>query len=192
MRNCVKVKALNFRKCFIALFYKIPKTVIQNEVLVSGRVIYSTLEPLVMMKKKILRMILFLKYTENVAHLFEKYKILTAHELHVNQLLKIVIKSANKMHTDTYLNDLFSCESRLTHLTNRSLKWLLKIPRCKRKPEQILLRYRGVKQLKRLKESNVLQPNFDILSGFAHVNLAHKIRDNFILSDIQLTKTIFF
>ena len=94
------------------------------------------------------------------------------------------------MHTDTYLNDLYSCESRSTHLTSRSLKWLLKIPRCKRKHEQSLLRYRGAKQFKLLMESNVLPPNFDMLSGFLHANLAHKIRDNIILSDIQLKKSI--
>ena len=62
--------------------------------------------------KKILRLILFRKYTENVTHFFEKYKVLAAHELHIYELLKFVMKSKNKMHTDTYLNELFSFESR--------------------------------------------------------------------------------
>ena len=93
------------------------------------------------------------------------------------------------MHTDTYLKDLFSCESQSTPLTRRSIKWLLKTPRCKRKHEQRSLRYRGSFYL--LMESNVLPPNFDQLSGFSYVNLVDRIRDNFILSNIQLTKTVF-
>ena len=52
---------------------------------------YSTLEPLVLLQKKILRLSLFLRYTENAVPLFEKHKILTAHELHLYELLKFVI-----------------------------------------------------------------------------------------------------
>ena len=168
------------------------KPIIQYGILVYGYVNYSTPEPLVLLQKKILRLFLFLRYTENVAHLFEKDKILTAHELHVYELLKFVIKSVNKMHTDTYLNDLFSCESRSAHLTRRSMKWLLKIPRCIRKHEQNSVRFRGAKLFNLLVESNVLPPCFDQLSGFSYIILVHKIRDNFILSNIQLTKTAFF
>ena len=124
MRNCVKVRALNLKKNVLLHYFSSKiKPIIQNSVLVYGCVNYKTLETLVLMQKKIFRLILFLKYTENVAHLFENFKILTAHELHVYQLLKYVIKSVNKIHTDTYLNDLFFCDSRSTHLTNRSLKW---------------------------------------------------------------------
>ena len=167
------------------------KPIIQYGILVYGCVNYRTLEPLVLWQKKILSLILFLRYTENVVHLFEKYENLTAHELHIYKLLKFVIKSVNKMHNDTYLNDLFSCESRSTHLTRRSMKWLLKIPRYKRKHEQNSVRFRGAKLFNLLRESNILPPNFDQLSGFSFVNLVHKIRNNFILSNIQLTKTVF-
>ena len=38
---------------------------------------------------------------------FEKYKVLTAHKLHIYELLKFVRKSVNKMHIDTYLNESF-------------------------------------------------------------------------------------
>ena len=95
------------------------------------------------------------------------------------------------MHTDTYLNDLFSCESRSTNLTRRSMKWLLKIPRFKRKHEQKSLRSRGAKLFNLLMESNVLPPNFDQLSDFSYVNLVHKVRDNFISSNNKLTKISF-
>ena len=39
------------------------------------------------------------------------------------------------MHIDTYLNELFSFESRSNN-SKRSLKWLLKIPKCTRKIER--------------------------------------------------------
>ena len=167
------------------------KPVIQHGILVYGYVNYSTLEPLVLLQKKILRLILFIKYSENFAHLFEKYKISTAHELHVYELLKFMIKSVNKLHTDTYLNDLFSCESQSTHLTRGSMKWLLKIPRCKWKHEQNSVRFWSAKLFNFLMENNVLPPNIDQLSGSSYANLMHKIKDNFILSNIQLTKTVF-
>ena len=68
--------------------------------------------------------------------------------------------------------------------------WLLKIAPCKQKHDQNSVRFRGAELFNLLMESNVLPPNFDQFPGFSYVNLVHKIRDNFILSNIQLTKTV--
>ena len=51
------------------------------------------------------------------------------------------------MHTDTYLNELISFASRSNNSTRRSLKWFLKVPKCKRKSEMNSLRYRVAKLL---------------------------------------------
>ena len=127
---------------------------------------------------------MFQKYTENVTQFFEKYKVLTAHELHIYELLKFVIKSVNKMHTDTYLNELFSFESRSNNSTRRSLKWFLKVPKCKRKFERNSLRYRGAKLFNLFIENNVLPSNCYELSSFSFVSLVHKIRVNYILFEL--------
>ena len=71
------------------------------------------------------------------------------------------------------------------------MKWSVKIPRCKRKFERNSLTYRGAKLFNHLIESNILSPNFDQLSDFSYINLVLRFRDNFILSNIQLTKTVF-
>ena len=83
------------------------KPIIQYGVLIYGCLSFNSLQPLVLLQKQILRLILFQKYTENVTQFFEKYKVLTAHKLLIYELLKFVIKSVNKMHTDTYLNKSF-------------------------------------------------------------------------------------
>ena len=122
---------------------------------------------------------------------FEKYKVLTAHELHIYELLKFVMKSVNKMHTDTYLNELFFFESRSNNSTRRSSKWFLKVPKCKRNSERNSLRYRGAKLLNIFMENNMLPSKYKEFSSFSFVSLVHKIRDNYILSNYELTKTIF-
>ena len=79
------------------------------------------------------------------------------------------------MHIDTYLNELLSFKS---HSTRRSSKWLLKIPKFKRKIERNSLRYTGVKLLN---QNNVLPSNFNELSDWSLVSVVHKVRDNYIL-----------
>ena len=74
------------------------KPIIQYGLLIYGCVSFNALQPLVLLQKNFLRLILFRKSTENVTHFFEKYKVLTAHELHIYELLKFVMKSINKMH----------------------------------------------------------------------------------------------
>ena len=72
------------------------KPIIQYGVLIYGCVSFTALQSLVLLQKKTLRLIFLWKY-----------KVLTAHELHIYALLKFVMKSINKIHTDTYLNELF-------------------------------------------------------------------------------------
>ena len=56
--------------------------------------------------------------------------------------------------------------------------------------ERNSLRYRGAKLLNLFIEKKVLPPKFNELFKL-FVSLVHKIRDNYILSNNELTKTIF-
>ena len=191
MRNSVKIKALFTKSCFTPVLfikYQTNHSIWCADIWMCKLYFPSTFCSIA---KKILRLIVFPKYTENVTQFFEKYKVLTAHELHIYELLKFVIKSVNKMHTDTYLNEFFSFEPRSNNSFRRSLKWFLKVPKCKRKFERNSWRYRGAKLLNLFIENNVLPSNYNELSSFSFVSLVHKIRDSYILSNYELTKTIF-
>ena len=95
------------------------------------------------------------------------------------------------MHTDAYLNELYSFESRSNSSTRRSLKWFLKIPKCKRKFERKSLRYRGAKLLNLFIDNNVLSSNCNEICSFSLFSLVHEMRDDYTLSNYELTKTIF-
>ena len=93
------------------------------------------------------------------------------------------------MHTDTYLNELFSFECRSNNSTRISLKWFLKVPNCKRKFERNSLRYRGAKLLNLFIENNVPPSNYNELSGFRLSVWCTRLET--ITSIYELTKTIF-
>ena len=113
--------------------------------LIYGCVSIPALKPLVLLQKKLTDSFCS-RNTEMKLNFFENCKVLTAHKIHIYELLKFETKSVYKMHTDTYLNELFSFEFRSNNLT-RSLQWFLKIPKCKRKFERNSMRYRGANLL---------------------------------------------
>ena len=104
------------------------KPIIQYGLLVYGCASYRTLEPILKMQKKILRLILILKFRQSVSEYFDILNILTVHELYVYELLKFVLRSLNKLHTDDYLNSLYEFDV-TTHSTRRYRKSFLKIPK---------------------------------------------------------------
>ena len=122
------------------------KPIIQYGLLVYGCVSYRTLEQILKMQKKILRLILFLKYRQSVSEYFDNLNILTVHELYVYELLKFVLRSLNKLHTDDYLSSLYGFDVTI-HSTRRSQKSFLKIPTCRKILEKNSLNNWGTKLL---------------------------------------------
>ena len=70
------------------------KPIIQYGLLIYGCVSVTSLQPLVLLQKNSQAHFVPEKH-RNCNTVFEKYKVLTAHELHIYELLKFVIKSVN-------------------------------------------------------------------------------------------------
>ena len=62
------------------------------------------------LQKNLLKFIYFKKRSDSSRDIFISNKLLTVFELHVYELLKFVLKSLKKMHSETYLNELFEYE----------------------------------------------------------------------------------
>ena len=157
-----------------------------------GCVSYRTLKPILKMQKKILRLILFLKYRQSVSEYFDLLNIMTVQELYVYELLKFVLRSLNKLHTDDYLNSLYEFDV-TTHSTRKSRKRFLKIPKCRKILEKNWLKYRGTKLL------NVFYRQWNIWFKFVPYKstqsvfskTVHDLRDSFMLSNYDLITKIF-
>ena len=98
--------------------------IIQYGVLVKGCCSYSSLRPIYILQKKILKFIYFRKRSDSSRDIFISNKLLTVFEFHVFELLNCVLKSLKKMHSETYLNELFEYEhsTRKTRSTKNYLK----------------------------------------------------------------------
>ena len=117
-------------------------TTIQYGILVYGCCSYSSLLPIFMLQKKILKLIFFRNRRAHSEDIFIKHQILTAHELHVYELLKFVLRSINKLHSESFLNNSFEFENPLRE-TRRGKLNMLKETFRKRLFEKHSLAYRG-------------------------------------------------
>ncbi len=164
------------------------KPLIQYGILVYGCTNYSTLEPILIMQKKIIRIMTFAKWRESVNVTFEKYKILTVYELYIYELLKFVIRSLNKMHEDEYLNELFAYEPPSKYATRRSTKPNFK---HKKKFERTSIKFRGVKLFNVFMDNSHFPTNIQNLDNSGFYNLVHTLRETYILSNLELVRKIF-
>ena len=92
--------------------------------------------------------------------IFISNKLLTVFEFHVYELLKLVLKSLKKMHSETYPNELFEYEHS-TRNTRRSTKNDLKIPSFKAQFERSSISYRCAKLFNTPRENEGLAPNIE-------------------------------
>ena len=157
------------------------KPIFQYGLLVYGCASYRTLEPILKMQKKIW----FLKYRQSVSEYFDILNILTVHKLYVYQLMKIVLRSLNKLHTDDYLNNLYAFDV-TTPSTRRSRNSFLKIPKCRKILEKNSLKYRGTELLNVFIDNGIFGSSFCKLSQSVFTKKVHDFRDSFILSNYDL------
>ena len=73
------------------------KPIIQHGTLVHGYTSLNALKPIIILQKKVLRTIYFKKKDKHVGNLFVQYKILSVYELYIYELLKCVLRSAEKL-----------------------------------------------------------------------------------------------
>ena len=164
--------------------------IIQHGILVYGCCSYSSLLPIYILQKKILKFIYFRKRSDSSRDIFMSNKLLTVFEFHIYELLKFVLKSLKKMHSETYLNELFEYEHS-TRNTRRSNKNYLKIPSFKTQFERSSISYRCAKLFNTLRKNEVLAPNIEN-DDWQKISLFyHKFKESYLLKNEELVSFIF-
>ena len=130
-----------------------------------------------------------MKKDEHVGNLFVQNKILSVYELYIYELLKCVLRSAGKLHSEEYMNNLFQYKENL-RLTRSAQKNLLKLPSKSNRFKSCSLAYRGAKLFNLLIENGVLETPLEIDNAFFS-KIVHSIRDLYILGNIDLTDFVF-
>ena len=118
------------RKQLIDYYRSNVNPIIQYGILVYGCCSYSSLLPIYILQKKILKIIYFRKRSVSSRDIFISNKLLTVFEFHIYELLKFVLKSLKNMHSENYLNELFEHEHS-TRNTRRSTKTTSSFPLLK-------------------------------------------------------------
>ena len=95
------------RSQLLAYYSSNIKPIIQYGILVYGCCSYSSLEPIFILQKKILKFIYFRKRRDTCSDIFNDNKILTVFELYIYELLKFVLRSVIRAHTQDFLNNMF-------------------------------------------------------------------------------------
>ncbi len=102
------------------------KSILQYGILVYGCCSFSTLIPLLLLQKKILKFIHFRRRSDHSNDLYLSHQLLTIHKLRVYELLKVVLRSVINQHSKDSLNTMFAFESASS--TPQSSMQLLKQP----------------------------------------------------------------
>ena len=107
-----------------------------------------------------------------------------------NELQQFIMKSLKKMHSETYLNELFEYEHS-TRNTRRSTKNYLKIPPFKTQFERSSISYRCAKLFNTLRKNEVLAPNIEPDDWKKISIFYHKFKESYLLNNEELVSYIF-
>ena len=178
------------RKQLIDNYQSNVNPIIQYGILVYGCCSYSSLLPIYILQKKILKFIYFRKRSDSSWDIFISNKLLTVFEFHVYELLKFVLKSLKKTHIESYLNELFEYEHS-TRNTRRSTKNYLKIPSFKTQFERSSISYRCAKLFNTLRKNEVLAPHIETEIWQKISLFYHKFKESYLLNNKELVSYIF-
>ena len=142
-----------------------------------------------LLQKKILKFIYFRNRRDHCEDIFQRHKILSLFELHIYEMLKFVLRSIYQLHSEKYLNDLFSFENKRS--TRNDSYNLLHEPLCRKKAGRLSVRFRAAKLYNLLAKQNLFT-TFDNCTVNDISNLYHKLKDSCILNNRELVKHIFF
>ena len=159
-------------------------------ILVYGCCSYSSLLPIYKLQKKILKFIYFRKLSDSSRDIFISNKLLTVFEFHIYELLKFVLKSLKRMHSETYLNELFEYEHS-TRNTRRSTKNYLKVPSFKTQFERYSISYRCARLFNTLRKNEVLAQNIESENWQKISVTYHKFKESYLLNNEELVSYIF-
>ena len=165
--------------------------IFQYGVLVYGCCSYSSLLPLFMLQKKVLKFISFRRKSDSCSDLFLKHGFLSVYELHIYELLKFVLKSICNFHSENYCNEMFQFSKKKRRNTRQSELRLLNIPCCKRKLEKFSIKYRAAKLYNKLRELNLLPGNVEKSTRDELKNIYHKLKDSYLINNQELVNYMF-
>ena len=152
---------------------------------------YSSLKPISLLQKKILKLIHFRKKSDYCDDLFAKNSILKVYELRIYELLKFLLKAINSQRTQDFCNNLFTFKQSCVRVTRRSNLKLLEEPFCKRKIHKNSIRLRGAKLYNRLIKIGVISSDLDLSSGKKSSNFRHQVKNSYLVNNYELTRFIF-
>ena len=164
-------------------------SIIQYGILVYGCSSYSNLLPIYNLLKKILRLIYFRKKSDSANDIFVKNNLLNIYQLHIYELLKLVLKSLSGLHRESYLNSLFSFSP--SRPTRSASKTLLMEPSCKRMIEKRSVKFRASKLFNTLSKADVLPYNIIGSNEKVIKSFYHKFKDTFLVNNDDIVKYIF-
>ena len=164
------------------------RPLIQYGVLIYGCTSFSSLCDIEKLQRKIFRLNFFKRFKDSISPILLKHGVLTVHELYVYELLKFVLRSVLSLHSESYFNNIFTFKNQDAYLT-RSSTGVMAMPAAKKKFQRVSLKYRGAKLFNILRQNNV--PQLCMMNKDIFNNLVHRIKDNYILGNTELTKFIF-
>ena len=166
------------------------KPIIQYGSLVYGGTSFSFLNPILNMQRKIVRMICFKRKFDTVTKFFSDNKILTVHELYVNDLMKFCLRSLNQKHPTCFLNSLLTFKN-FAYNTRISEGRIFVPLFCKNKVKSCSLTNRGSNLLNIMSINELFFENFGFMSKNEEYSFVHKFKDNFICGNYELVQNIF-
>ena len=89
------------------------KPMIQYGVLIYGGTMYSNLQPILKMQKKIVRCIFHLRFSTSVKEVMNSNKIHTVYELYLYEITKFMLKCLKNEHCIEFLNSMITKKLRL-------------------------------------------------------------------------------
>ena len=110
----------------------------------------------------------------------EKNQILTVYELHMYELLKLLLRSINNLHKQEFLNNMF-CFSKNSRMTRSTELALLDEPLCNTKIERFSIKCRASKLFNLLKCKGILPPEIIKMNISKIPKVYHEIKNVFLL-----------
>ena len=146
---------------------------------------FSNLCDIEKLQRKIFRLIFFKRFKDSISPILLKHGVLTVHELYVYELLKFLLRSVLSLHSESYLNYIFTFKNQDAYLTRRSSTGVMAMPAAKNKFQRVSLKNRGTNLFNILRQNNAV-PQLCMMNKDIFNNLVHRIEDNYITGITEL------
>ena len=151
---------------------------------------YSALEPIFHMQIKISKVIHFLNRRETSQDIFISNKILSVYELHLYELMKIVLRSVKVLHSINCLNTLFTYQTSVRSTPMAHLN-LLYNPCFKTKIETFQITHRCIRSFNILTAIEMIPTHIKTFSWSKIQLFYNSFKESFLLNNSELVRHIY-